>query len=305
MSDRKLKIVKEFLGSFYKSKDEFLFHCPKCKHHKKKLSLNFDKNVFKCWICDYVGKDIGRLVYSYGNSDTKSQWRTLTGVVDFSEVDEVEDEKIVVKLPEEFISLTSKQVNPLSIMVRQYLKSRGLTRDDLVWWKMGYCPDGEYGKRIIIPSFDINGEVNYFIARSYTPGDWQRYKNPPAERDFIFNELYLDWNKDITIVEGVFDAIVAGNAIPLLGSTLRENSYIFQKIIANCDKVYIALDDDAKSKEFKISDLFRLYGVDVYRIDTSGFGDVGEMDKKTFQTRKKTAAFLSLDNYLLEKLSLQ
>ena len=305
MSDRKLKIVKEFLGSFYKSKDEFLFHCPKCKHHKKKLSLNFDKNVFKCWICDYVGKDIGRLIYSYGNSDTKSQWRTLTGVVDFSEVDEVEDEKIVVKLPEEFISLTSKQVNPLSIMVRQYLKSRGLTRDDLVWWKMGYCPDGEYGKRIIIPSFDINGEVNYFIARSYTPGDWQRYKNPPAERDFIFNELYLDWNKDITIVEGVFDAIVAGNAIPLLGSTLRENSYIFQKIIANCDKVYIALDDDAKSKEFKISDLFRLYGVDVYRIDTSGFGDVGEMDKKTFQARKKTAAFLSLDNYLLEKLSLQ
>jgi len=303
MSDRKLKIVKEFLGSFYKSKDEFLFHCPKCKHHKKKLSLNFDKNVFKCWICDYVGKDIGRLVYSYGNSDTKSQWRTLTGVVDFSEVDEVEDEKIVVKLPEEFISLTSKQVNPLSIMVRQYLKSRGLTRDDLVWWKMGYCPDGEYGKRIIIPSFDINGEVNYFIARSYTPGDWQRYKNPPAERDFIFNELYLDWNKDITIVEGVFDAIVAGNAIPLLGSTLRENSYIFQKIIANCDKVYIALDDDAKSKEFKISDLFRLYGVDVYRIDTAGFGDVGEMDKKTFQARKKTAAFLSLDNYLLEKLS--
>ena len=305
MSDRKLKIVKEFLGSSYKSKDEFLFHCPKCKHHKKKLSLNFDKNVFKCWICDYVGKDIGRLIYSYGNSDTKSQWRTLTGVVDFSEVDEVEDEKIVVKLPEEFISLTSKQVNPLSIMVRQYLKSRGLTRDDLVWWKMGYCPDGEYGKRIIIPSFDINGEVNYFIARSYTPGDWQRYKNPPAERDFIFNELYLDWNKDITIVEGVFDAIVAGNAIPLLGSTLRENSYIFQKIIANCDKVYIALDDDAKSKEFKISDLFRLYGVDVYRIDTSGFGDVGEMDKKTFQARKKTAAFLSLDNYLLEKLSLQ
>ena len=302
MSDRKLNIVNEFLGSSYKSKDEFLFHCPKCKHHKKKLSLNFDKNVFKCWICDYVGKDIGRLVYSYGSSESKSQWRTLTGTVDFSELDEAEEE-LVVTLPEEFISLTSKKVNPLSIMVRQYLKSRGLTRDDLVWWKMGYCPDGEYSKRIIIPSFDLSGEVNYFIARSYTPGDWQRYKNPPAERDFIFNELYLDWNKDITIVEGVFDAIVATNAIPLLGSTLRENSYIFQKIIANCDKVYIALDSDAKSKEFKISDLFRLYGVDVYRVDTSGFGDIGEMDKTTFQTRKKTAAFLSLDNYLLENLS--
>ena len=305
MSDRKLKIVKEFLGSFYKSKDEFLFHCPKCKHHKKKLSLNFDKNVFKCWICDYVGKDIGRLIYSYGNSDTKSQWRTLTGVVDFSEVDKTEEEKIVVKLPEEFISLTGKQISPLSIVVRQYLKSRGLTRDDLVWWKIGYCPDGEYGKRIIIPSFDMNGELNYFIARSYTPGDWQRYKNPPAEKDFIFNELYMDWAKDITIVEGVFDAFVAGNAIPLLGSTLRENSYIFQKIVDNCDKVYIVLDSDAKEKEFKISKLFMSYGVDVYRVDTSGFGDVGEMDKETFQDRKKTAEVLSLDDYLLERILFQ
>ena len=50
MSERKLRIIKDFLGSYYKSKDEFLFHCPKCKHHNKKLSLNFDKNVFKCWI---------------------------------------------------------------------------------------------------------------------------------------------------------------------------------------------------------------------------------------------------------------
>ena len=305
MSGRKLKLVKEFLGSFYKSKDEFLFHCPKCKHHKKKLSLNFDKNVFKCWICDYIGKDIGRLIYSYGSSENKRQWRTITGVVDFSELEEKEEEKQIVTLPQEFVTLTGGRIKPIAIPARRYLKERGLTRNDLVWWKIGFCPDGEYGKRIIIPSFNLEGNLSYFIARSYTAGTWQKYKNPPAEKDFIFNELYLDWNKDITIVEGAFDAIVAGNAIPLLGSTLRENSYVFQKILDNCDKVYIALDGDAKEKEIKISKLFMQYGVDVYRVDTSGFGDVGEMDKKTFQTRKKTAAFLSLDNYLLEKLSLQ
>jgi DNA primase len=186
--------------------------------------------------------------------------------------------------------------------VRRYLKSRGLNRDDIVKWKIGYCPEGDYKERIIIPSFDNEGELSYFIARSYTPGGWQKYKNPPAEKDFIFNELYLDWRKDVVIVEGVFDAIVAGNAIPLLGSTLRENSYIFQKIVDNCDEIYIALDSDAKEKEFKISKLFMSYGVDVYRVDTSGFEDVGEMNKETFQARKKTADFLSLDNYLFEKL---
>ena len=132
---------------------------------------------------------------------------------------------------------------------------------------------------------------------------WGKYQNPPAEKDFVFNELYLDWNKDITIVEGVFDAIVARNAIPLLGSTLRESSYIFQKIVEKCDKVYLALDSDAIEKEDRIIRLLLSYGVDCYRVDTSGVGDVGEMDKETFQARKKVSAFVSLDNYLLEKLS--
>jgi DNA primase len=304
MFERKVRIIEDFLGSYYKSKDEFLFYCPKCKHHKPKFSLNFDKDVFKCWVCDYNGRSISRLVSSYGGSQNKSEWKSVCGIVDMSEQNKPEEEKITVRLPEEFISLTKKKVSPLSLPARNYLRTRGIFREDILWWKIGYCPDEQYGKRIVIPSFDLEGNINYFIARGYGD-DWMKYKNPPAEKDFIFNELYLDWGKDITIVEGVFDAIKATNAIPLLGSTLRENSYIFQKIVENCGKVYIALDDDARAKEDKIIRILLSYGVDVYRVDTSGFGDVGEMDKKTFQARKKTAAFLSLDNYLLEKLSLQ
>ena len=303
MSERKIRIIEDFLGSYSKSKDEFLFYCPKCKHHKPKFSVNFDKNVFKCWVCDYNGRSITRLVSSYGKPQNKSEWKTVCGIVDMSEQDKQEEEKIIVTLPEEFVSLTNKNSPYLSAAARRYLNSRGIVSEDILWWKIGYCPDGEYNKRIVIPSFDLDGNINYFIARLYTH-DWMKYKNPPAERDFIFNELYLDWDKDITIVEGVFDAIKATNAIPLLGSTLRENSYIFQKIVENCDKIYIALDDDARAKEFKISKLFMSYGVDVYRVDTSGFGDVGEMDKETFQDRKKSSSFVSLDNYLVEKLSL-
>ena len=80
-------------------------------------------------------------------------------------------------------------------------------RDDIVWWKIGYCPDGKYKERVIIPSFDLKGNLNYFIARSYTSGEWQKYKNPPASRNIIFNELYLDFDEDLILVEGVFDAI--------------------------------------------------------------------------------------------------
>jgi len=302
MSERKVRIIEDFLGGYQRSKDEFLFFCPKCKHHNPKLSLNFDKDVFKCWVCDYNGRSIGRLVHFYGKSENREQWKTEMGIVDMSETDKTEKLKTIVNLPEEFVSLTKKKHTLLSLPARTYLKSRGITSEDILWWKIGFCPDGEFKNRIIIPSFDLRGNVNFFIARNYS-GDWHKYYNPPVEKDFIFNELYLDWDKDITIVEGVFDAIVAHNAIPLLGSTLRENSYIFQKIVDNCDKIYIGLDSDARAKEDKIIQLLLSYGVDCYRVDTSGFGDIGEMDKETFQARKKTSAFVSLDNYLLEKLS--
>tara|TARA_E500000331_G_C17257527_1_gene713750 strand:- start:2159 stop:2965 length:807 start_codon:yes stop_codon:yes gene_type:complete len=267
------------------------------------MSVNFSKNVFKCWVCDYLGKDIGKLVYSYGKASHKQAWNSIAGIVDFSEIQKETEEVEKINLPSEFVSLTGNDISPLSIPARMYLKSRGITREDIMWWKIGYCPDGEFKERIIIPSFDEHGELNYFIARSYSSGEWMKYKNPQSQKDFVFNDLYLDWEKDVTIVEGVFDAIVARNAIPLLGSTLRENSHIFQKIVDNCDKVYIALDQDAKQKEFKIGKLFMKYGVDIYRVDTSGFGDVGEMDKKTFQARKKTAEVLSLDDYLVERLT--
>ena len=75
------------------------------------------------------------------------------------------------------------------------------------------------------------------------------------------------------------------------------------KLCEKCGKVYLALDSDAKEKEDRIIRILLSYGSDCYRVDTSGFGDIGEMDKETFQARKKVSAFVSLDNYLLEKLS--
>jgi DNA primase len=302
--ERKIQILINFLGRYYRSSNETLFSCPKCQHHKRKLSVNVEKNVFKCWICDYNGRDIYRLVRSYGDASDIAEWKKLSNVIDFAQHEKEKEPEIQVRLPKEFVTLTGKESSPLSRAARKYLQSRGVTMDQIVWWKMGYCPDGQYANRIIIPSFNLEGDLNYFISRAYDD-NWMKYLNPSSNKDFIFNELYLDWNKDITIVEGVFDAIVVGNAIPLLGSTLREDSYIFQKIVDKCDKVYIALDEDAKKKESKIGRILTSYGVDVYRVDTSEFGDVGEMDQETFQIRKKTAEVLSLDNYLLERILFQ
>jgi hypothetical protein len=152
-----------------------------------------------------------------------------------------------------------------------------------------------------VPSFDEDGDVSYFIARSYT-GDSYKYKNPRASKDIVFNELFINWNDDLVLVEGVFDALVAGNAVPILGSTLRSNSDLVHKIVFNDTPIYVALDPDARKKENKIIQTLLRYDIELYKIDVSGYEDVGSMPKEVFQDRKNNASFIDRENYLLLNL---
>jgi DNA primase len=301
----RIKILNKILGTSYQTGDEYLFYCPKCEHRKRKLSINLTKNKFKCWICDYSGKEIYRLVRRFGTRDQRHQWAQVSNIEinDFENLfqEEVVEEREVATLPEEFVSLTNKSLPLNSIQARRYLKKRNICKKDILKWKIGYCPSGDYQKRIIIPSFSENGKLNYFIARAYD-NSWKKYLNPSVSKDIIFNELYIDWEKDITLVEGAFDAIVAGdNSIPLLGSTLRENSVLFQKLVENEPEIYIALDPDAEKKSLNlISDLL-LYGIKIFKINISPYLDVGEMTQEEFKKRKKEAVLINSNNYLLAR----
>ena len=166
---------------------------------------------------------------------------------------------------------------------------------------MGYCDAGEYKNRIIIPSFGMDGYCNYFIARTYAD-DWLKYKNPPASRDIIFNELFIDWGSDIILVEGAFDAVVPENSIPLLGSTLSERTGFYEKAASNKCKVFVALDNDAEKKALKLLHSLQKYGIEAYKINTSGHDDVGEMTREEFLDRKGGALMMSQENYILYKI---
>ena len=304
LSRKKHKLISDILGRSYRVNEECLFRCPKCKHYKNKLSVNYDKNVFKCWVCDYSGKDILSLVRKYGSYNQKSEWLELSGKVDLNEFDnlfeEVEEADVQQRLDltKEFRTLTSRNPSLAASPALNYLKKRGYTREDVLHWKVGYCLEGEYANRIIIPSFDEEGYVNYFIARSFTE-DWYRYKNPPASRDIVFNELYIDWTDDIILTEGIFDAMKAGNAIPLLGSTLNERSKLFQKIVAHDSTIFIALDSDAEKKSLRLIKNLLQYDIRVRKVDISPFSDVAEMTKEEFQQRKEKASFVEEGDYLL------
>jgi DNA primase len=307
---KKLNILKQVLGSSYNVGEENLFFCPKCKHHKKKLSVNVDKDVFKCWVCEYHGRSLRRLIRSFGDFNSKKEWDELDSRVNLKDFtydlfnDQAEDKvEQKVELPREFISLANRNLPPQALPALKYLKSRNITKQDRIRWKIGFCYEGEYAGRVIIPSFSKTGHCNYFVSRTYT-GDWMKYKNPGASRDMIFNHLYVDWDSDLIIVEGVFDALVSGpNTVPILGSSLREGSQLFQEIVRNDTPVFLALDPDAEKKAMRLIKKLLEYDVEVYKIDIAPFNDVGEMSKDIFEQRKKDAARMSNDDYLLRRIN--
>jgi len=308
-AEEKLDVLKSFLNLSHINRDECLFYCPYCEHRKPKMSVNLDKNAFKCWVCDTKGNNIWRLVRKFGDPSDKRKWRSFQEEVDltdslyekiFGSFQEAAPE--AAQLPKEFISLTAKNLLVGGRRAKKYLLSRGLTDTDIVRWKIGYCTSGEYKNRIVFPSFDEGGKLNYFVGRSYTD-DWMKYKNPMVSKDIVFNDLNVDWKERVCLVEGIFDAVKAGiNSIPLLGSTLNEKNRLFQKIVDNDTIVYLALDQDAEKKAAKMIKAFLSHGIEIHKIDVSGYEDVGSMSKEIFARRFSLAREITSDVHFQDRI---
>jgi len=296
---KKTTILQGILGNSYNTRDELLFFCPFCKHHKRKLSINLDKSVFKCWVCDTKG-GISYLVKRFGSINDRRQWELLNQEIDMSsaetmfETKELTEEQII-KLPKEYFCLARRNAPYSAREALSYLMSRGISSADILHYKIGYCDSGKYRKRIVIPSFDENGNCNYFSARTYGT-DWLKYKNPPAVKNIIFNDLLIDWGKPITLVEGAFDAIKIKNSIPILGSTLNENTKLFKKIATKQPKVYLGLDKDALTKSLQMIFSMLEYGIEVYFLDTTKIDDIGSITKFEAEKLKENSQPMNTEN---------
>ena len=164
-----VNILDEVLGVGTSLKgDEQAHHCPFCHHHKKKLQINLNTQKWHCWVCDAKGKKIQTLLKRL-HVDSKRIKKVYEIYGDDYIVSKTTDEeKVELRLPSEFKSLLNKPkgLNPLYKKVVQYAKDRGITKEDIIRYNIGFCDSGIYTNRIIIPSYDVDGRLNYFIARS-------------------------------------------------------------------------------------------------------------------------------------------
>jgi len=245
-----LGLIADVIGNPKRSYDatyQYSYNCPICDEGQDKgnLEVSLTKHLYHCWSCggenDQTHGPLGKLFDTFG---TKKQKR-IYNLLKPEELKALDVFYPKLRLPEGFVSFAeSNPIHIPRIQAHSYLAERGITDDIIHKYNMGFTVKGEFAYRIIIPSYDVNGELNYFLGRSWAKGKI-KYKNATAPKDsIIFNEHLINWSEDIYLTEGIFDAIFLPNSIPLLGKHISEK--LFGLLYEKAEKdIIICLDGDA------------------------------------------------------------
>jgi DNA primase len=257
-----VELLSDVLGAphqHYESKGQISFDCPVCAAEKGlengdgkgNLEINYSRHVYKCWACGETLGTQGPLGKLFDKFATKKQ-KKVYELIKPEELKQEEKKKVRLRLPQGFT--TFKDSNPRfipHIEAYNYLKSRGITDEIIEKFKIGYTATGDYAYRIVVPSYDTEGILNYFVARAWVPKK-MKYKNPPVPKDeIIFNEGAVDWKKDVYLCEGVFDSFFLPNPIVMLGKKMSK--LLFETLYLKAEgNIIICTDGDAFTDGVKL-----------------------------------------------------
>ena len=324
-------ILVSFLGDSkqgYYSKDvvQYQFNCPCCADEKGvssdgkfNLECNFALGKYHCWSCGEThgtkGK-ISRLIKKWGGESLARAYFEEIKTIKSSQLyklDAFDDIEIIfeetdLKLPKTFTKINLSKCRNKKL--KEYLIKRRITQDIIDKFNIGYTTWDEekpsLRNRIIIPSYDSIGELNYWVGRDFTGCDKRmKYMNADCDKkQIIFNESLINWDADIFLCEGIIDSIVIPNGIPLMGKQLLSDSVLFQTLYKKANaNIIITLDADTEIKETK-----RIYSllnngrlrnkIKYIRLDKyKDFGEIHEMfgKKGIIQTLTYSNKFSEID----------
>jgi len=321
-------IIQNIFGDVngYLQSEQLQVNCPRCQERegllhpdgKYNLEINTRKRQFRCWKCDEpkFSGSLGKLIRLYGSHVDYEMYKSYAGIFQDYVQDEDDVEPTEIKLPEEMILFSQMENGNLEhFEAYNYLvNERKISRDIILKYRLGFCLTGKYAKRIIIPSYDKNGNVNYFIGRYY--GNDQKirkkspYLNPHADKDkIIFNEGLINWDSTVYLVEGGFDAFsFPVNAIPLLGKII--STTLFFRLQELKPDVVVLLDPDAYKNSINLYyTLHTIYvgceeRVRIVKLPTQEDIDELRRNQGVDEVIKSlyTARGLTIDDYFINKL---
>jgi len=301
-----LAIINEVMGQnavVRKHGSQAVYFCPFCNHYKRKLEVNLETGLYHCWVCDVKGKSFGSFLRKMkAPREMRERLVAITGDLRILQKRKKSLNPDEVVLPEEFYPLCKERDSIEYKNALAYMLDRGVTMDDIIRYNIGYCETGEYQFRVVIPSYDEEGKLNFFVTRHYyNIPNRPSYKNCPYNRDIVGFESFVNYDIPINIVEGAFDAFaVRQNVIPLFGKFMSKK--LILSLIGNqVRRVNMILDNDALKDALKNSRRLMSYGIEVHLIrldgkDPSaiGFGAVNRMIRNS-----KSLSFRDIIKYKL------
>jgi hypothetical protein len=317
-----LNILIKILGAPKKESinlKEYEFNCKSkiCRHDEKyNLAYNSKNNIFHCWKCKYSGT-AHRIAEDYGNKDDLERISSVLPKKNYiknNQKTKEYNELIVCQLPEGFNPLTKKSDSKYYKSAVMYITGKKKGQRALSWdlikkYNIGYTENkGNRKYRIIFPSYNEYGQVNYYVGRSYYDFIKPNYMGPPKEEvartEIIFNSKNINFDLPIILVEGVFDMIHLYNAIPMLGKVPSE--FIVKKLKEHKSRVILCLDEDALYDSISLYNELTSYGLDVYFVEIKD--DIDEFVKKNGKnaTVELLRTCRKIDfQYMFQKLALK
>ena len=285
------------------SKDEAMFVCPFSHHRKPKLAVNLSTQRWQSWI-DTNAK--GRSIFSlFKRLQVPSNYfAELSRIVKLPKNSTLTDtEEQYVSLPYEFKRLTETHTDFSYAKAMKYLKNRGIESYDIERYDIGYCDKGDYAGRIIVPSYDVDNKLNYFLARDFTGNAYLKYKNPPVSKDVVVFENQIDFSEPLILCEGVFDAMaIRRNAIALLGKNIP-NKLKMRFVQHGVKEVSIVLDNDAFKNALHLSESLMNDNIKV-RLVRMGSEDAADLGFKKVIERINSTDILDFGQLMQQKLCL-
>ena len=298
-------------GGYDRGTTQYQWDCPECAEEnggtpdgKKNFETSFSLGRCHCWRCNFSGP-ISRVVKEYGGTEAlKDYYAAVKDIKEskyyniglFNDIAENAYLNDYIKLPDTFTKIDLSKCRKKKLV--EYLEKRHITQDIIDQHNIGYTTWDEekwqMRDRIIIPSYDSAGDLNYWVGRDFSGNEKKmKYWNSKNDKnEIVFQESLIQWDATIYLCEGAVDCLYHPQSIALLGKSLSKNTKIFQELYEKARaNIVICLDGDTDLKETKrlynLLNIGRLRGKIRYirlgtdEIPYKDFGEIYEAEGKT------------------------
>jgi hypothetical protein len=197
------------------------------------------------WIKKYFPEVWSEYIKSVLRKDVKSKAERMP-FQDIKKITNTSSKKFPFK------KLVTFELSDIQTKSIKYCENRKIPRDIFSKWFIcdKKIPEQEldYSGRLIIPFYNKENKIKYFLARSLY-GQEPKYKVSPGEKQ-IYNIDFIDKSKPVIFCEGPIDSLFLENAIAITGLQIGEEQ---DKQVKDLNLYYL-LDGDGpgrtKSLEF-------------------------------------------------------